>query len=445
MSRNDKFIQPDDGMVVISRANPNIADIASDLAAEFLADEFSHPRTLATRETAVHQAADAHLNPMTVAVMYAFLKARKVLKADPKNVTGAMKTLRSALGESLPAALLACLVAGGEATVLPQTRAAELRAAAGPTKMRFDKSNPAAAKWAREHAAELVDGITTTTEERIREAIARGQEGEVDVYDEVLDAIGDEARAGVIARTESMRAANEGQRQMWGQAVDDGLLTGDEQREWITAEDACPQCDELDGEQAEFDGEYPGDGGDGPPLHPNCRCTEGISALRSAGYNKNELRDKYGHWSKGGAVKGVTMATPGGSIPGSESPAVMAALDLLDLEGIVPDIVVAYAVDEKLARSTKGGGSITEGWVDNNDPTKLYIASWSDVYRGAMKGDRESVVRLAGFIAHEQYHMVNGPHEAGAYDRQIEVLTKLGAPKSIIDNVRKAKEYVGTK
>lgn len=230
------------------------------------------------RETRVHRAADAHLNPVTVAVMYAFLKARKVLKADPKNVTGAMKVLRTALGESLPAALLACLVAGGEAAVLPQTRAAELRTAAGPIKLRFDRKNPAAAKWAREHAAELIDGISETTEERIREAIALGQEGEVDVYDEVLDAVGDEARASVIARTESMRAANEGQRQMWDQAVDDGLLTGDERREWIVAEDACPLCDELDGELADLDGEYPGDGGDGPPLHPNCRCTEGISA-----------------------------------------------------------------------------------------------------------------------------------------------------------------------
>ena len=24
--------------------------------------------------------------------------------------------------------------------------------------------------------------------------------------------------------------------------------------------------------------EYPNDGGDGPPLHPNCRCTEGIAS-----------------------------------------------------------------------------------------------------------------------------------------------------------------------
>lgn len=98
-------------------------------------------------------------------------------------------------------------------------------------------------------------------------------------YQDILDAVGDEARANVIARTESMRAANGGQREAWLQAVDSGLLSGRARRTWIATPDegVCPLCEALDGQTADLDGEYPDDGGDGPPLHPNCRCTEGVA------------------------------------------------------------------------------------------------------------------------------------------------------------------------
>lgn len=147
-----------------------------------------------------------------------------------------------------------------------------------PFKMSFDASNTRAAAWARDHAAELATGVSDTTEQIIRDAIARTQdEGDLsEQYDEILAAIGDEDRASLIARTESMTAANEGNRQGWDQAVDAGLLTGDEQRVWIATSDACPECDALDEEETGLDGSYPGDGEDGPPLHPNCRCTEGL-------------------------------------------------------------------------------------------------------------------------------------------------------------------------
>lgn len=155
------------------------------------------------------------------------------------------------------------------------------RAAADPPslKMTFDANNPDAVDWADKHAGELIDGITETTRQDIADAIATAlEEGDLgDAYQTILDAVGDPARAELIARTETMTAANEGQRQSWDQAVSAGLLTGDEQIQWITAEGACPLCDELDGETRDIDGQYPGDGGDGPPLHPNCRCTEGIS------------------------------------------------------------------------------------------------------------------------------------------------------------------------
>ncbi len=227
-------------------------------------------------DTPVHKAADKHLDALTVAVRYTFAKGRKAL-GKSANADAAVKAVKAALLDVLPDVLLSALLAGGKATTLKVSRAAERRALAGKVlDFRFDVSNPLAAQWAREHAAELAKGISETTREDIAAAIANQEETGESAYDDILDAVGDDARAELIARTETMFAANEGQRQAWDQAVDKGLLDEDSKRVWIAAGDACPECDELDGEETTLDGEYPGDGGDGPPLHPACRCTEGI-------------------------------------------------------------------------------------------------------------------------------------------------------------------------
>lgn len=156
--------------------------------------------------------------------------------------------------------------------------AREIRGAATKFKMQFDAKNSNAATWALTHATQIADDISQTSKDNIALAVARAQEeGDLgEQYDEILDAVGDEARASLIARTESMTAVNEGQRDAWDQALEKGLLTEDNRVVWIATSDACPECEELDGEERTLDGEYPGDGGDGPPLHPNCRCTEGI-------------------------------------------------------------------------------------------------------------------------------------------------------------------------
>lgn len=155
----------------------------------------------------------------------------------------------------------------------------EKRALATSLTLKFNASDPRAIKWAKQHAAELAKDISAVTEERVRAAIATALEGGsvADAQDEIAAAVGDEARAEVIARTESMMAANQGQREAWAQAADEGLLPVDAQREWIATSEACPECDALDGEVVGLDEQYPNDGGDGPPAHPNCRCTEGIS------------------------------------------------------------------------------------------------------------------------------------------------------------------------
>jgi SPP1 gp7 family putative phage head morphogenesis protein len=230
----------------------------------------AHPR-----ETAIHKVADAHIAPIQQVVSAAFAKGRAAGKA------GAPEVIRAALTKSLPPVLLAALSDAGNAALGMLPRHLEMRTAKDKAdkvppvklKMSFDASNPDAAKWAREHGAELAKDISDTTRDRIRDAVAREHETGESAED-ALDSIFDDARAEMIARTESMDAANEGLAQGWDQAVEEGLLTGDEQKTWIAAEDPCPECEEVDGETVPMDEDF--SVGDDPPLHPNCRCTMGL-------------------------------------------------------------------------------------------------------------------------------------------------------------------------
>lgn len=235
-------------------------------------------RALVKRDqTPLHQVADRHVKAMTVAVMYGFMRGKKAYKSG--GINAAVKAVRAALVQSLFSILLKIYTAGGETGIatLRKLRISQLRTLA-PLDMRFDVSNPRATKWAKAHALELADGIAETTKDDLRRVIADAVEGDdVDAMrDEILDAVGDEARADMIARTETMTAANEGNREAWDQALEAGLLPEDAKKVWIATSDACPECDELDGEEVGLNEDYSSDGGDGPPLHPNCRCTEGI-------------------------------------------------------------------------------------------------------------------------------------------------------------------------
>lgn len=251
-------------------------------------------RAAARAEGDLHRAADAHSARLSVALRYAFASARqraRVLLRTPKqlNYDTAVATLKRTLQEVLPQQILPMVASGGKVAAerLNSLRSAEMRTAKRPRKQidfAFDAANQNAIDWADRHAAELIDGITETTRESISNAVAEYLEtGEWDTFtDNVLDAIGDEKRADLIARHEPMLAASEGQRQAWDQAVDEGLLTGDEKAVWIVVgdENVCPICLRLDGKMRELDGVYTGDDGeeyDGPPAHVLCRCTEGIA------------------------------------------------------------------------------------------------------------------------------------------------------------------------
>lgn len=98
-------------------------------------------------------------------------------------------------------------------------------------------------------------------------------------------------RALNIARTETMRAANLGQRATWEKMIADGFLDRETFRiEWICTDDdrLCPECAPMEGETVAIEESFtqtergvlpsqrePFDGPtvEAPPLHPGCRCT----------------------------------------------------------------------------------------------------------------------------------------------------------------------------
>lgn len=257
----------------------NTARLSAQLAKRSVADEVKRrqsPRALSSRYP-VRQAAD-HLEPtFSVAIRAAFAVARKKLP----NELAVTRALEGALEKVLPGLLRRGLVAGGEAATLV-LRTSGLRVAAdSPFTMQFNAKAPNVIAWAKKHAAELVTEIVETTRQRLADAVVRHTEGTIDdeAFSDALEsAVGDEDRAQTIARTESMMAVHQGQREAWDQAVDDGLLPEDAKRTWIVTDDdkLCPICEPLDGETADLDGEYV-DSIEAPPAHPNCRCTEGIA------------------------------------------------------------------------------------------------------------------------------------------------------------------------
>jgi hypothetical protein len=180
---------------------------------------------------------------------------------------------------------------------------------------RFDDKAEDAVAEAEKMAAAMITEITDETEKNIRSLIATAISDGIPVYDAArtivpligltsaqgqavlkyretlidnglaLTTVNDKvdsyaenllnSRADNIARTEILDALNAGANEAWQQAQDDGLLSQEATKELILSDDACPICVDIADE-----GPIPiGDdwSEDGPPFHPQCRCTEAIN------------------------------------------------------------------------------------------------------------------------------------------------------------------------
>ncbi|MCZ7406286.1 MAG: phage minor head protein, partial [Candidatus Methanoperedens sp.] len=87
-------------------------------------------------------------------------------------------------------------------------------------------------------------------------------------------------RAWNIAITEGHTASNEGFRAQNADAVERGILVPEKyERAWLVTDDdrLCDDCADLEDARADLpDGTFEGGGGNGPPLHNLCRCTEEV-------------------------------------------------------------------------------------------------------------------------------------------------------------------------
>jgi len=149
-------------------------------------------------------------------------------------------------------------------------------------------SNPAAQEFARLFGTNM-NGLTARYEQAVinrgtsiaAELTGRGVSAEkiVERVERETAKYADKlrrARSRTIARTEILRANNEGRLATFRNAQDRGLLPETARKRWQTSSlDVCPICVPLNGQLAPI--KEPFDNGlMTPPAHPNCRCSFNI-------------------------------------------------------------------------------------------------------------------------------------------------------------------------
>lgn len=102
---------------------------------------------------------------------------------------------------------------------------------------------------------------------------------------------------------------------------------------------------------------------------------------------------------------------------------VACAIGLLGLRpGQVPPI-------EVIMRHPPDVSSVAEAFVRRN-PDRIYVVGSMPVFRERRGlpgcGNREAVIKVASILAHELWHLKNGPDEQAAYEAQLTALSMLG-------------------
>jgi hypothetical protein len=181
-----------------------------------------------------------------------------------------------------------------------------LKGAEADFEMVFDIKHPEAVAWVKEHAGEMIKGITESQQDSVKQIMERAweeglaprdaaaliretigllprQEAALDAYETEMEGEGlDDAtiekrksryldellndRAMVIARHETIVSAYQGHREAWRQADEEDLLSDEAVQEWVAATDTrvCDLCASLEGKTAKLDEPFTDD--DGKPI-----------------------------------------------------------------------------------------------------------------------------------------------------------------------------------
>lgn len=274
------------------------------------------PPRPASRPTPLQAVADSHLRAVADSIHAALRRVRRTLTiadAESQIINGGLGSLTADWSQFWT---LTKADPNYEATYLSVVMdGAELASAQFQTA--FTLVNPRAVQIAQTRAAELVVGLSRDSAATLNQTIAAGLGGVRDVrasarilrdvvgldprraqglvtyrlglsanlsvadVDRLTATYSERAlaqRAITIARTETMRAAHDGQRALWDEAIDQGLLDPSRTRTvWLYSDDGrgCDECAALDGTTVSIGDAY-GHGEDmidGPPAHPQCRCS----------------------------------------------------------------------------------------------------------------------------------------------------------------------------
>ena len=138
----------------------------------------------------------------------------------------------------------------------------------------WEVANESALRWLDDYTVKLSGDLEDRTARLLEDTLKEGiEQGETmddlaarvnSVFDDEID----EARAEMIARTETARAENRGNLETYRES-------GIEKKLWIANPDCCDLCMGLDGEVVGIDETFPGledEWGD-DVAHPNCRCS----------------------------------------------------------------------------------------------------------------------------------------------------------------------------
>jgi hypothetical protein len=146
---------------------------------------------------------------------------------------------------------------------------------------------------------------------------------------------------------------------------------------------------------------------------------------------------------QGGWVIAILVMGLAGRLDAAQMPEPLAsAVMLLGWSGAeVPRIEVVGA------RPTDGTAT-AEAWVrfETNGQALpvIYVRSDTEVYRDALGKDYQALVRLAGVLAHERWHLGHGLDEVGAYTAQLSAMEYLHANTVRLAEVRRALRQVSS-
>jgi hypothetical protein len=133
--------------------------------------------------------------------------------------------------------------------------------------------NTRARSRAQSYAGDLIKDINATTQQAVKDTIARFTETPgMTIGDVVRQLPFDEQRALTVAVTEITRAYADGAKDA-GEELAKKYPDVRIIKTWFTNDDdrVCPICGPLDNKSIDFDNTFD-EGLDAPPAHPNCRC-----------------------------------------------------------------------------------------------------------------------------------------------------------------------------